>query len=253
VSCDNTAAPILPDFTDGRRDHKLLPVKPRPRPGRGTSPRVWLLVAVLALGLGLRVANLVDISDSPFFTRPVIDGLAYDRWAMAIVGRAESPEVKAVASGPFYQDPLYPYFLATIYAVFGHNYWAVYLFQFALALVFLLLVYDTARRLFDWRAGISATAMAALYRPFIFYEGQIEKIALAVFLTTLFLWLLVRSLRSDHSSFRLRASSFLLPGATGIALGLAALTRANMLLFVPLLPLALALKSHVTSRRQRIG
>jgi Flp pilus assembly protein TadD len=224
-------------------------VKSRPRPGRGTSTRVWLLLAVLALGLGLRVTNLADISDSPFFTRPVIDGQAYDTWAMAIV------EGKAPAQ-PFYQDPLYPYFLALIYSVFGHSYWAVYLFQLALALAFLLLAYDTARRLFDWRAGIAAAAMAALYKPFIFYESQIEKTALAVFVTALFLWLLVRSLgpaRLPPIGNRQSAIGNLMwPLASGIALGLAALTRANTLLFAPLLPLALALKPQATSRKLRI-
>ena len=235
-------------------------MKPRPRRGRGTPTRVWLLLAVLALGLGLRVANLIDVSDSPFFTHPVIDGQAYDRWALAIIGRAEGPQVKAAANGPFYQDPLYPYFLALIYSVFGHSYWAVYVVQLALALGFLLLVYDTARRLFDRRAGIMAAAMAALYKPFIFYESQIEKTALAVFLTALFLWLLARSLRPGHSSPGPRHSSFLLrhspllwPLATGLALGLTALTRANTLLFAPLLPLALALKPQATSRRLRMG
>ncbi len=224
-------------------------MKARAHPGKGTSTRVCLLLAVLALGLGLRIANLADISDSPFFTRPVIDGQAYDNWAMAIVNG------KAPAQ-PFYQDPLYPYSLALVYSVFGHSYWAVYLFQLALALVFLLLIYDTARRLFDWRAGIISAAMAALYKPFIFYESQIEKTSLAVLLTALFLWLFVLSLRSARSSLAsgipggqrglgpdgprrtVRASSFLLPGAAGLALGLAALTRANTLLFAPLLPLA---------------
>ncbi len=203
--------------------------------------RVWLLLAVLALGLGLRVANLADVSDSPFFRHPVIDGRAYDRWALTIIGRDESPQVKAVASGPFFQDPLYPYFLALVYSVFGHSYWAVYVIQLALAMAFLLLVYDTTRRLFDWRAGIAATAMAALYKPLLFYESQIEKTSVAVFLTALFLWLFVRSLAPRPPSPATRPQSLLpdlLPLATGAALGLTALTRANTLLFAPLLPLA---------------
>ena len=214
-------------------------MKPRPRTASRV-PRPLLSGLVLALALGLRVANLIDISDSPFFTRPVVDGRAYDRWALAIIGRAESPQAEATANGPFYQDPLYPYFLALIYTVFGHSYWAVYLLQFALALVFLLLVYDTARRLFDWRAGIAAAAMAALYKPFIFYESQIEKTALAIFLTALFLWLFVKalSLKPHPSSRRPDVGHMLWPFASGIALGLAALTRANTLLFAPLLPLA---------------
>jgi 4-amino-4-deoxy-L-arabinose transferase-like glycosyltransferase len=224
-----------------------LLMRRRQHSGSGTSMRVWLLLAVLALGLGLRVANLADISDSPFFTRPVIDGQAYDNWATAIV-KGKAP------TQPFYQDPLYPYFLALVYSIFGHSYWAVYLFQLALALVFLLLVYDTARRLFEWRAGVIAAALAALYKPFIFYESQIEKTALAVFLTALFLWLFVRaSSRKPQAASRQPGIGYLLwPLASGVALGLAALTRANTLLFAPLLPLALALKPQATSRKFRI-
>jgi len=187
----------------------------------------------------------------------VIDGQAYDTWAMAIVeGSGDSPHVGTVSAQPFYQDPLYPYFLALIYSVFGHSYWAVYVVQLALAMAFLLLVYDTTRRLFDRRAGIAAAAMAALYKPFIFYESQIEKTALAVFLTALFLWLFVRSLAPRKHPPAPRPSPLvpvLLPLATGAALGLAALTRANMLLFAPLLPLALALKPQAASRKLRIG
>ncbi len=168
-------------------------MKARAHPDKTARTRTWLLLAVVALGLGLRIASLVDISDSPLFTRPAVDGLVYDRWALAIIGRADSPQAKTAVNEPFYQDPLYPYFLALVYSVFGHSYWAVYLIQLVLAMGFLLLVYDTARRLFDWRAGIAAAGIAALYKPFIFYESQIEKTALAVFLTALLIWLFVRA------------------------------------------------------------
>jgi 4-amino-4-deoxy-L-arabinose transferase-like glycosyltransferase len=234
-------------FADGQHDSVFLFVKAHPHSGRGASTRVWLLLAVLVLGLGLRIANLVDISDSPFFTRPVIDGQVYDNWAMAIV-KGKAP------AQPFYQDPLYPYFLALVYSVFGHSYWAVYALQLALAMALLLLIYDTARRLFDWRAGLMAAAMAALYKPFIFYESQIEKTALAVFLTALFLWLFVKasSRKPQAPSRRMDIGYLLWPLASGIVLGLAALTRANTLLFAPLLPLVLALGTQSTSRELRI-
>ena len=221
-------------------------MRPRQHSGTGTASLSWLLLAVLLLGLGLRIANLADISNSPFFARPVIDGQAYDRWAMSIVeGKAPSQ--------PFYQDPLYPYFLALVYSVSGHSYWAVYISQLALAMIFLLLIYDTTRLLFDRRAAVAATAMAALYKPFIFYESQIDKTAFAVFLTALFLWLFVLSLRSGHSSAGARHSPPLWPSAAGLALGLVVLTRANTLLFAPLLPLALAVNPQAKNPKLRIG
>ena len=215
-----------------------MAVRQPTHPGRPKSIRTWLLLAVIAVGFGLRVANLIDTSDSPFFTRPVVDGQTYDRWALAIIGKAGAPEVGAATRGPFYQDPLYAYFLALIYSAFGHGYWAVYLIQLLLAMTCLLLVCDTACRLFDWRAGIAAAVIAALYKPLIFYESQVEKTALAVFLAALFLWLFVLSHRPARSPHGPQASSLLLPLATGAALGLAALTRTNMLLFAPLLPVA---------------
>jgi 4-amino-4-deoxy-L-arabinose transferase-like glycosyltransferase len=178
-----------------------------------------VLIGVIVLGFALRVANLADLSDSPFFTRPMIDGQVYDHWAMDIV-HAQAPRA------PFYQDPLYPYFLAVIYRVFGHSFWAVYVMQLLLGVVLLGLVFDLTRRLFDARAGAIAALLAALYKPFIFYESQIEKTGLAVFLVALFLWALVRGLNARRAVWPLLA---------GLFLGLAALTRANLLLFAPLL------------------
>jgi Flp pilus assembly protein TadD len=177
-------------------------------------------VAVVAVGLGLRIAHLADSSDSPFFTRPVIDGQAYDQWAIAIRS-GHAPD------RPFYQDPLYPYMLAAVYGVFGHRYTAVYVLQIVFGIAFILLAFDTARLLFDRRAGLVAALIAALYEPFIFYEIQIEKTTLAVLLVGLLVWTVIRSARSRHPAW---------PLCSGICLGLAALTRANLLLFAPLLP-----------------
>jgi tetratricopeptide (TPR) repeat protein len=193
-------------------------------------------VAVVLLGLGLRVANLADVADSPFFSRPVIDGQAYDQWARAIASGKAPAE-------PFYQDPLYPYFLAGVYRAFGHNFWAVYVIQLLLGVALILLVLDTTRLLFGPVAAVAAALLAALYKPFIFYDCQIEKTALAVFLTGLLVWLTVRTLKPrEHSPYSPVESGYVVlvwPFATGVALGLAALTRANLLLFAPLLILAL--------------
>jgi len=170
----------------------------------------------------------------------MIDGQVYDQWALTIKSGSAARE-------PFYQDPLYPYFLAVIYTVFGHSFWAIYLVQLLLGLALLLLVFDTTRRLFDNRAGVVAAALAALYQPFIFYESQVEKTALAVFLVALMLWMLVRSAHRRGAETaekpgvhrRESAVSRSLDWALGpgVALGLAALTRANLLVFALLLPI----------------
>ena len=204
-------------------------MKRRPKPPLPDHARVALALALallLALALGLRVVHLADVARSPFFARPMIDGQAYDTWAQAI--RAGTAPAR-----PFYQDPLYPYLLALLYAVFGHQYLAVYILQLLLGLAVTALIFDTARRLFDFRAGVAAGFFAAVYPVFIFYEGMVEKTALAVFLLALTLWATIRSLRPGRWPWPLLA---------GAALGLAALVRANLLAFAPLLVLALALR-----------
>jgi tetratricopeptide (TPR) repeat protein len=191
---------------------------------------------VLVLGAALRIANLAATSSSPFFTRPVLDGRTYDEWGMAIRAGTAPHE-------PFYQDPLYPYFLAGIYTVFGHSYPAVYVIQLLFGVALLWLILDTTRLVFDRRAGIVAAALAAFNKPLIFYEGQIEKTALAVFLVGLFVWTFVRAMdgkRGQSLSSETERGAFpLFPLLSGLALGLAALTRANLLIFAPLLPLLL--------------
>lgn len=188
--------------------------------------------AVISAGILLRLVNLIATAKSPFFTRPVIDGQVYDEWALAISqGRAPTE--------PFYQDPLYPYYLALHYVIFGHQLWAVYISQLLLAGLFLWFVYDLTRQLFDDRAGLAAAALAALCQPLIFYDAQIEKTALAVFLTGLTIWAFVRAMLAARLTMALLA---------GLVFGLAVLTRANLLIFAPLLPILL-LKAHKEGHR----
>ncbi len=197
------------------------------------------LLLILTFGLGLRLAHFRDSSDSPFFTQPMVDGQAYDAAALAIANRTLTPK-------PFYQDPLYPYFLAGVYRLFGHNYPAVYLLQILMGCLIILLVWDMTRLLFNPTAALLAALFVAGYRPFIFYEVVIEKTALSIFLTALFLWSLVRSLRFPSSAgqtWQTRFWSFL----CGLSLGLASLTRSNLLIFAPLL-----IAVHLALRRSKV-
>ena len=87
--------------------------------------RVWRSgLALFALALALRVLHLVAISrSSPFFDVLPGDLAAYDRWALRIL------EEGWIGRDIFYQDPLYPYFLAAFYKIFGRDFFWVYLAQ----------------------------------------------------------------------------------------------------------------------------
>jgi 4-amino-4-deoxy-L-arabinose transferase-like glycosyltransferase len=188
---------------------------------------------VLAAAALLRGANLAFLSSSPFFRRPTLDGAFCDRWALDILAGS-------APATPFYQDPLYPHLLALLYRLFGHDYLPVYVLQLLLGLGVVAVVFDLTRRLFDLRSAVAAGLFAAAYRPFLFYEGQVEKTAVAVALTAIWLWLSVRGLEG-----RRKGDAFL----AGLALGLACLTRGNLLAFVPLLALLFLL----APTRPRVG
>jgi Tfp pilus assembly protein PilF len=172
--------------------------------------RFWL-PGILALAFALRLAYLIELRHTPFFDQLILDLAAYDSWAQDIArGDWSGSEV-------FYQDPLYPYFLAILYWVLGHRLTFVYLIQIVLGVITCYLVYWIGRRVFSPVAGLLAAGIAATYKPWIFYDVQIEKSFLAVFLICASCALLLRG-------------AWLL---AGLALGLAVLVRGNYLLLLP--------------------
>jgi len=171
------------------------------------------LPAIISFAAVLRMAHLVSLRASPFFSGLQLDHRFYDQWAVHL---AEGSEPRV---GVFFVDPLYAYFLAAIYRVLGHDLLWPRVAQIMLGAATCWLVALIGRRVLGSVArGNLAALGCALFVPAIFYEGEIEKTALGVFLFTLALWLYLR---------RTRDSLF----ASGLALGAAALTRGGLLSF----------------------
>jgi dolichyl-phosphate-mannose-protein mannosyltransferase/tetratricopeptide repeat protein len=183
--------------------------------GRFFSSNVFL-AAILLLAFVLRLAHVLALRHLPLFDHLIVDSEFYDKWAQTIAAGDWMGGDRA-----FYYDPLYPYVLAVIYRFFGHDLLAVRLFQVALGVTTCGLVAMIGRRVGGRAVGNLAALMLAVYKPAIFQEGEVEKTALGVFLITAALLLVMRT------SIRARLAS-------GICLGLATLTRGNMLLLVPL-------------------
>jgi tetratricopeptide (TPR) repeat protein len=177
--------------------------------------RRWVLPATLILAALLRLAHVVALSHTPFFDHLNLDCLVYDEWAQRIAGG------DWMGDRIFYQDPLYPYFLGILYALFGRSLWMVYLLQAGFGVATCWLTGLLGRRLFGAAAGNLAALLAAIFVPSIFYEVQVEKTFLSVFLVVAFLVLVL----DRRGAARL---------AAGAALALACLTRANLIVFVPL-------------------
>ncbi|HSD51760.1 MAG TPA: tetratricopeptide repeat protein, partial [Candidatus Methylomirabilis sp.] len=146
----------------------------------------------------------------------ILDSWMYDDWARRIAAGDWMGGGRA-----FYQDPLYPYFLAGTYLLFGRHLFLVRLVQAALGVATCGLVAAMGRRVGGKLIGHLAAFFLAIYKPAIFQEGEVEKTALGVFLVTAALTLGLRG------SLGARL-------AAGACLGLASLTRGNLVLLVPL-------------------
>jgi 4-amino-4-deoxy-L-arabinose transferase-like glycosyltransferase len=184
--------------------------------------RAWT-AGLFAAGLLLRVIHLVTVRSSPFFEHLMLDAAMYDAWGRRIAAGA------LLGEGPFFQDPLYAYFLGALYALAGHDHVTVVLVQSLLGSLVAPLIYLAAKPWLSRAAAAAGGAIAALYLPSIYYGGLILKTWMTVVLVALLLLLLSRVLRDEE-----RPTGWLV---VGLVLGLACLTRGNLVLLVPLLAL----------------
>ena len=188
------------------------------RARRQSVPFVWQLIAVASLGLIVRLVYVWQIRDSPFFDVLMGDARRYDSWATEIAAG------DLIGRDVFYQAPLYPYFLGTVYAIAGHSLLVVRVCQALIGTASCVFLALAARRVCSERAGLVAGLALALYAPAVFFDGLIQKSSLDLFFVSLSLWII--SGLVDMPTSRSRWLWL------GIAMGALALTRENALIFV---------------------
>jgi Tfp pilus assembly protein PilF len=192
-----------------------------------------VVLAALLVGVLLRSEYLRELLLSPFGKHLLLDAEWYDQAARMILA-GESPAPDTV----YFRPPLYPYFLAGLYRVFGAGLLSPRIVQFALGLVTAVLCWQIARRTHGVAVARLTVILAAAYGMFIYFEAEILTAALGTLLTAAGTLLL---LEGDARGTRL---TFLY---AGLALGLAAITHATALILV--LPALLFL----LGRRARLG
>lgn len=202
--------------------------------GRGRVPAGAFLLAV-ALRLGLLAAT----SGSPFAESLALDSHLYSAMADAILA-GDSPSATA-----FFVDPLYAYFLAAVYLVTGHSLLWVRLLQIVMGGISCLLAAWLGRELGgDRRVGILAGVGTAAYPLLIYYDLQVLKTSLEIFLCLAGVSLFVRArARGDRGKYLL----------AGGVLGCGALTHGALLLWPPALAAWLVLAAPRQERRRAAG
>ncbi|MGQ9708367.1 MAG: tetratricopeptide repeat protein [bacterium] len=181
---------------------------------------------VFLIGLALRTIYIFQArAGDPLFFSPQLDGLYHHQWALAILNRVE------FINDAYFRAPLYPFFLALLYWIFGLNLFAVRLVQAVLGGLSCGLVYLLGRRLFDQHLGIIAGLVMAVYPLFIYFDGELLIPVLLVFLLLVGFICLFYSAQKDRRWW-----------LAGIFFGLAAIARPNILVFVFVLPVWFILK-----------
>lgn len=212
--------------------------------GRGWWAAV--LIAIFALALGLRWTAVTQYERShPLADTPLIDEASYESWAIEIA------EGDWLGDEVFFQEPLYPYWLGATYSVLGHDpppRTAVRRIQAVLGALTAALVALLGLRLAAGvRGGLAAGGLAgglfAIHGPAVLMPCLLLKPNLFLPVIAVLLLGLVGS--PGEQAQRLRWFG------VGLAAGLGALLRGNLLVMLPLIALwPIALRWCFRRRRQ---
>jgi tetratricopeptide (TPR) repeat protein len=176
------------------------------------------LLGVFLLAFILRIIYLIQVKSNPHFFSPTMDPLYHDIWAQNIAGG------NWIGSKVFFRAPFYAYFLAIVYKIFGHNYIIPRVIQHLIGSFSCILVYFLAKKLFNRKVAMVASLFAATYGMLIYFEDELLLDSFLVFFDLLLILFLLKTKDSPKLSRWL---------VCGIILGFSAITRPNILFFIP--------------------
>jgi 4-amino-4-deoxy-L-arabinose transferase-like glycosyltransferase/Tfp pilus assembly protein PilF len=170
---------------------------------------VW---GVFLIALIVRLVYILQIDASPLFTHPAVDAETYAQHALRLAGG----NWLGWGEGPFWQPPLYPYFLGAIRVLFSDSFfYAARFFQAVCGAFSCLLIYWIGGKLLRPAVGLMAGLAVALYGPMIFFDGELLPASLATVLDLAGLALLIRALEQPSPRRFLGAGAMF--GLGGIA------------------------------------
>ena len=174
---------------------------------------------LLVFALLIRIAYGLSIRESPLFDFPQVDARLFWEGALAITrGTGVDPV--------FYQPPFLSALLSLSIRIFGENAGAARFFLLALSAVAAPLAARFARPFLGRGGALFSGALVSLSAPALFYGAEILPASTVLVLNLLLLVALARAEERNRP---------VLYGACGILLGLSALARPTILVFLPLL------------------
>ncbi len=192
-------------------------------------------LVVFAVALAFRLAYLGPAAAYESFFAPWLDARWHLQWASEIAAG------KLALSEPFFRAPLYPYVLAVMLLVTGKNLVLVRVLQSLIGSCTAVLVGTLGARLFGRRVGLLAGVLYGSAASIVLFDLEL---LIAVILLPLTVGVLL-ALEWATRTVSKRAAF-----VAGLLLGLTAIARPNILLYVPvalLLVLLAARKQRVTA------
>jgi tetratricopeptide (TPR) repeat protein len=196
----------------------------------------WPL-AIFAAAFLIRLVYLLESRANPTFYFPMVDELWNLNWAKEIIsGKFWGDDV-------YFRGPLYPYLLAFWLKVSGGSLFFARFCQIIIAALSAVLVYLIGNRLLGKKVGIISGLVYGFYGTLLFYENMLLIPVVFQFLNLLGVYLLILFKGIYDPKKWLLA---------GVIFGLAAITRPNILLPVPLFMLwiYMGLKASVELKKR---
>jgi len=196
-----------------------------------------LLGIILIASAIIGIASVVQFAKSPFFELPIIDEEAYVTWG------ADIASGNVLGDRIFYQDPLYPYTLGALFALFGKSFVAVRLFQVLIGVASVAVVFWTAKRIMGDKPALAAAGIMTAYRGLYFFEILLLKATMVIFFSAVSCALGVWASEKPE-----KKSRFFL---VGLSLALLTLLRGNFQALLPFMFLWALVVERGAAWRQR--
>ncbi|MBN1464529.1 glycosyltransferase family 39 protein, partial [candidate division KSB1 bacterium] len=187
------------------------------------------LLLILLLSFALRLTFIVMLKPNGFYFS---DTRHYDSAALSLLSGDGFGD-------KYNRSPVYPVFMALIYAVFGHSFVAVRFAETVLGVLLVWLIYQIARKAFDDRVALLSASLAAFFPHFVILTGLLYSTNLFTFWLACSIYFLIKSEESAAQKYLL---------LSGMSAGLATLTIPAMFFILPFWLLWLMLRTQRSAR-----
>jgi len=187
--------------------------------------KFFILILIIILASALRLSNFIETKrNNPIFDIPIVDSAEY-----VAVAEYYMNKNWLGPPGSFWHPPMYSYFIAIIFKLFGRSGDTVKIIQIIIDLFNTLMVYFITRKIFDKKVAMIGMLLYALYIPIIQFGIEILP---PVFIICLLL-ITVLAIFIFFESFKFRKLRLQWLILSGISFGFLIITLPNFLLCLP--------------------